>query len=395
MTNYGAWDSKAKSLLREADEEEKQEKEDADKALGLEGGPKGPPTAKAESEIKELGGHSEKRKEFINWSKQREVSLTHKAQDEPVVLEGEEVNEKAVRIQGSEDVTYIIPDGCGIVKLIFDKCKRMKVQMLGSIITSTIEACRCADVSFELAVPVGTFQVDECTSPVSVNYAERDHVGRLYHCNAPGLSVGFGGAGSKLEVVGKSGEVQYFTRLGATGSDPLVTDVVRRGEGEFPVDLEGDRINARTAGYPSNANFEQPEPEAPPLSEENRRKAEVKRQAGNEMFRANDFLQAAMEYTGALELDPSVSALYANRSQCWLKVGNHDKALEDAVKCTEVDPTNAKGWFRKGMSLHAMKRFPEAIPALLEAEKLDPKNKQIPDAVKMAQLMARKQASEA
>ena len=43
--------------------------------------------------------------------------------------------------------------------------------------------------------------------------------------------------------------------------------------------------------------------------------------------------------------------------------------------------------------MHAMKRYPEAIPALVEAEKLEPNNKQIPEAIKMAQLMARKQAA--
>jgi len=76
-----------------------------------------------------------------------------------------------------------------------------------------------------------------------------------------------------------------------------------------------------------------------------------------------------------------------------LKLGDHEKALADAKKTTEVDPSNAKGWFRQGMALHAMKRYPEAIPVLLEGEKLDPTNKQIQDAIKMAQLMARKEAS--
>merc|ERR1712187_465045 len=101
----------------------------------------------------------------------------------------------------------------------------------------------------------------------------------------------------------------------------------------------------------------------------------------------------SMEYSMALELDPTIDTVWANRSQCWLKLGNHEKALEDAIKCTEVDPSNAKGWFRKGMSLHAMKRYPEAIPALLEAEKIEPNNKQMPEAIKMAQMMARKQAA--
>lgn len=382
MTNYSSWDAKATALAREAEEQEKKEKEENDKALGLEGGPKGPPTAKAESELKELGGHSEKRKEFIDWSKQREANLTHSPQDDPIILEGDEVKDKAIRLSSSEGVTYVIPEGSGIVKLSFDKCKQVRVQVLGSIITSTIEAFRCADVTFELAVPIGTFQVDEVTSPVVVSFAEQDHVGRIYHQNAPGLSVGFGDVPAK--VVGKSGDIQYSTRMSSEG---LLTDVVRRGEGEFPIDLPGDR------GYTNSQNNEQPEPEAAPAAEERRQKAEVKRQAGNEMFRANDFLQAAMEYTAALELDPTAGALYANRAQCWLKIGNHDKALEDAEKCTEVEPSNAKGWFRRGMSLHAMKRYQEAIPSLLEAEKLDPANKQIPEAIKMAQLMARREAA--
>lgn len=389
MTNYNAWDSKATALVREADEQEKEEKLENDKALGLEGGPKGPPTAKAESELKELGEHSEKKKEFIDWSKKKEVDYTHAPQEEPIILEGEEVKDKLVRLTSSKDVTYVIPEGAGVVKLILDKCTGVRVRVLGSIITSTVEAVRCANVTFELAVPIGTFQVDECTSPVEVNFAEQDHVGRIYHQNSPGLSVSIGGAAA--DIVGKTGEVQHFTRITSAG---LTTNFVQRGEGDFPKDLPGDHLGS---GFNTvdgvRLPVEQPEPETAPAAEERRQKAEAKRLAGNEMFRANDYFQAAMEYTRALELDPTISALYANRSQCWLKLGNHEKALEDAEKVTELEPANPKGWFRKGMSLHAMKRFQEAIPALLEAEKLDPSNKQIPEAIKMAQMMCRRQAS--
>jgi len=405
MTNYQSWDSKATALVRKAEEEEKKEEAEANDALGLDGIPRGPPTVKAEEQIGELGEHSEKRKEFIDWSKKREISQTHKTQEEPIMLDTEEVKGMALRLIGSEGVTYVIPEGSGVVKLVLDKCKNVRVQVLAPIITSTIEAYRCVDVTFDLSVPMGTFQVDECVKPVTVNFAERDHVGRLYHQNSPGLSVGFDG---ELHVEGRAGEVQHYTRLAdAAAKHPFITDFVRRGEGDFPVDMPGDATNlelleiARKHGYTTTEGgqilrepeAEQPEPEVDPEIEQNRRKAEVKRAAGNEMFRANDFFQAAMEYTSALELDPKATALYANRSVCWLKLGNHEKALEDAKKCTDIDPTNAKGWFRQGMSLHAMKRFGEAIPALIEAEKLDPKNKQIPEAIKMAQLMARKEAA--
>jgi len=165
-----------------------------------------------------------------------------------------------------------------------------------------------------------------------------------------------------------------------------MTAPVLRGEKEFPVQLGKPDISGQAMP---------PEilpTEAPELPEEDRKVlSEEKRQQGNEMFRANDFMQAAMQYTEALQLDPTASAIWANRSVCWLKLGDHVKALDDATKCTEVDPANAKGWFRRGMALHAQERYPEAIPALVEAEKLEPSNGQVHDAIKMAQLMARKQ----
>lgn len=85
----------------------------------------------------------------------------------------------------------------------------------------------------------------------------------------------------------------------------------------------------------------------------------------------------------------------ANRAQCFLKMGDPEKALRDSERCIEVGPADfAKGHFRKGMALHAMKRFGEAVSALAEAERQDPKSKQIQDAIKMSGMMARKQAEE-
>jgi len=382
MTNYSAWDSKADALVKEAEEEDKQAEVKNNKALGLEEGQKGPATAKAEAEMKDLEANSKKRQDFIAWSNSREVKITHKPQEEPIELAGAEAEGKALRFSESEGVTYIL--SMGSVKVMLDKCRRVRLQVMGSITTSSVEVYQCGDVDVEFYHPVGTLQVDECTAPVSIRYAERDHVGRVYHQNSPGLSIGWGGSGCEVHAVGRAGAMQVCTRLDSAGSKELfLTDAVVRDESEYPVEL------------PAGMVAEQPEPEAGPAAEERRQRAEQQRQAGNEMFRANDFMQAAVHYTESLQLDPSVGAVWANRAQCWLKLGNHDKSLDDAVRCTEVDPTNPKGWFRKGMSLHAIKRFPEAIPALLEAERLEPTNKQVVDAIKMAQMMARKSAAAA
>lgn len=378
MTNYSKWDAKALKLCQDADEEDKVEEAACNDALGLKDGPKGPTTEKAEKEREQLKEHSEKREKFIAWSKDREVSLCHK-DEASVVLSGPEVHGKAVRLKGSKGVNYVVPADTSIVKLMVDSCRDVRIHLQAQLLTSTVELYKCEVFELQLDHPLGTLQVDECVKPVKIIFAERDHVGKIYHQNSPGLAVSWALSGtSEPQTVGTEGDFQLVSRV---CGDILQTDPVRRGEGEFPIDLPTTEGEAAP-----NASQEVND------AEERCLEAEKKRLAGNDMFRASDFAQAAALYTLCLELDPQQSAVWSNRAQCWLKLGDHEKALADATKCTEVDASNPKGWFRKGMSLHAMKRFPEAIPALLEAEKLEPTNKQILDAIKMAQLMARNTA---
>jgi len=383
MTNYPCWDTKASMLVSEVEEQERSEQLFCDKALGLEEGPKGPPTEQAEAQLNQLGKHSKKKLEFIDWSKAREVALTHFAQEEPIELSGPEVDGKAVRLNGSEGVTYLVPKGTA--KLIVDRCCRICIRMLDTMVTSTLELYACSDLDLHLGQPLGTLQVDECFESVRVVYSERDHVGHVYHQNSPGLSISYAGDSSELQVVGSEGAVQLCSRVSPEGSQKLFwTSPVRRGEGEFPVDLPRG-----AKGVPMPVRSIQPEPEVAPSQKERQELAAQRRQMGNDMFRANDFMYAIVHYTEALHLDPT-GAVWANRAQCWLKLGDHEKALADAQQCTEVDPANPKGWFRKGVSFHARQHHAEAILALLEAERLEPHNKQIRDAIKMAQHMARK-----
>lgn len=390
MTNYNAWDAKATRLAKEAEEEDARQKAENDKALGLEEGPKGPPTANAEKQLDELNEHSGERKGFIDWHKRtlNEVSFTHTPpQEQDVELVASEVERRSVRFVGSEGVRYVVPHTASVMRVIVDACRHVTIHVDCPLLTTSIELIRCDAVTVVLREPLGTVQADECLGDTRVQYAEYDHIGGIYHQNCPGLSVGWGGGDVEFFTVGVRGDFQLSTRRLAGSTSELATLPVQRGEGDFPVDLQGL----------ASAGAQQPEPEQAPEAEEEKRQAQAKaqenREKGNDMFRANDFMQAASQYTVALELDPTLDAVWANRSQCWLKVGNHEKALEDAVRCTEVNPLNPKGWFRKGMSLHAMQRHQEAIPALLEAERLEPSNRQVSDAIKMAQLKARSQAA--
>merc|ERR1719238_831676 len=108
MTNYSAWDSKATAIVREAEKHDELEEAANNLALGLQDGPKGPATAKAEAELQELGNHSSQRKEFIDWSRQREVTISHpksqqRSATSSLTLDDPELQSKALRIQGSED----------------------------------------------------------------------------------------------------------------------------------------------------------------------------------------------------------------------------------------------------------------------------------------------------
>ena len=51
-----------------------------------------------------------------------------------------------------------------------------------------------------------------------------------------------------------------------------------------------------------------------------------------------------------------------------------------------LQPSYVKSAFRKGLALHAMGRFHEAVPTLGAAHRIEPKNKQIKQALQFAEV---------
>lgn len=129
-------------------------------------------------------------------------------------------------------------------------------------------------------------------------------------------------------------------------------------------------------------------------------RAERDKRAGNQCFQNAEYAQAAVHYTTAIDNAISVAesgdplpllhVCYSNRSACFLKLGQPERAMDDASRCIELNPEFVKGHFRKGLALHAMGRYQEALPCLGEAAKLEnPKNKtslrQINEAINFAE----------
>lgn len=127
---------------------------------------------------------------------------------------------------------------------------------------------------------------------------------------------------------------------------------------------------------------------------------EQNKMRGNEAFGSGEYAQAVLLYTLALDKADELpeqsenngKALFprhivlSNRSAAFLKLGDHQKALEDACSAEQLEPTYVKGVFRRGLALHAMGRYQEAIEALAAAHKIEPKNKQIKQALQFAEV---------
>ncbi|CAL5092574.1 unnamed protein product [Urochloa decumbens] len=103
---------------------------------------------------------------------------------------------------------------------------------------------------------------------------------------------------------------------------------------------------------------------------------------GKEAFAKGDYLDAAYFYLMAIEKGPLDATLFFNRSLCWLRLGEGEKALSDAQHCKTLRPHWAKAWYREGAALNLLKDYKGAVDAFLEASRLDPANVEIQKALR-------------
>jgi tetratricopeptide (TPR) repeat protein len=57
----------------------------------------------------------------------------------------------------------------------------------------------------------------------------------------------------------------------------------------------------------------------------------------------------------ALKIDHFDATLFSNMSLCWLRLGEGEKALDDASKCEKLRSNWAKAYYRKGAALMFLK----------------------------------------
>nr|CAB3466408.1 unnamed protein product [Digitaria exilis] len=98
---------------------------------------------------------------------------------------------------------------------------------------------------------------------------------------------------------------------------------------------------------------------------------------GNEAFAKGYYAGALYFYGLALHILPRDATLLANRSLCWLRVGDGKNALSDAQQCRVIRPRWSKAWHREGSALRLLKNYKGAADAFVEALKLDPTSDEI------------------
>ncbi|XP_021904209.1 ankyrin-1 [Carica papaya] len=133
-----------------------------------------------------------------------------------------------------------------------------------------------------------------------------------------------------------------------------------------------------------------PKKDLPEVSPEAKKKAVEAKSRGHEAFERKDYHMAIDAYTQAIDLDPTDATFFSNRSLCWLRLGQAERALVDAKACRELRPDWPKACYREGAALQLLQRFDEAANAFYEGVKLDPENKELISAFREAVEAGRK-----
>ncbi|KAK5875911.1 hypothetical protein CesoFtcFv8_026940 [Champsocephalus esox] len=110
---------------------------------------------------------------------------------------------------------------------------------------------------------------------------------------------------------------------------------------------------------------------APPTLEDNVKISTDLAVIGNKFASAGDFNMAVKYFTDAIKYNPTEFKLFGNRSFCFEKSQQFEKALADAELCLSMNPGWVKAHFRRGRALAGLKRYVEAAGAFREVLSLD------------------------
>uniref|UniRef100_T1J2M9 Uncharacterized protein n=1 Tax=Strigamia maritima TaxID=126957 RepID=T1J2M9_STRMM len=90
-----------------------------------------------------------------------------------------------------------------------------------------------------------------------------------------------------------------------------------------------------------------------------------------------DFESAVKLYSEAIDLDQTNAILHSNRSAALIQLNKYSQALQDAIKARELNPKWPKAYYRQGVALQCLGRYPDALAAFASGLAQDSKNVQL------------------
>ncbi|KAH9419028.1 Tetratricopeptide repeat protein 28 [Dermatophagoides pteronyssinus] len=94
-------------------------------------------------------------------------------------------------------------------------------------------------------------------------------------------------------------------------------------------------------------------------------------------IQTGDYTAAIRLYSEALKLDHSNHIVYGNRSAVYCRLGRYDKALHDANKARDLCPNWSKAYYRQGIALQFLQRYPDALAAFASGLAKESKSTQL------------------
>ncbi|XP_055532976.1 uncharacterized protein LOC129723055 [Wyeomyia smithii] len=112
--------------------------------------------------------------------------------------------------------------------------------------------------------------------------------------------------------------------------------------------------------------------------------ADELKEQGNKCVKAGNFTEAILHYTHAIKLNPNDAILYSNRSLAFLKMQQYYYANEDADRAIALNPTWAKGYYRKAEVHIGVGQYDTALLSYGKALQLQPQDMGIIQAARKA-----------
>jgi len=123
---------------------------------------------------------------------------------------------------------------------------------------------------------------------------------------------------------------------------------------------------------------------APPTDDE-KANAEKLKLEGNELMKAEKFMDAIAKYTEAIDLDSSNQVFYCNRAAAHSKLEQHYAAVEDCQRALDMDPKYGKAYGRMGLAYSSIHKHKEAVDCFKKAIEIEPENESYKSNLQLAE----------